>query len=334
MTHNIISQLKELISIPSPTGDCGDISMHIEAILRTHEAYAAEIVTNKRGHLRFSITGKNAVAPKLTWVGHADTLGVKVNKSCVAENGYAYAWLNAIGSLFLEDVLNKRVKFVLEHKEVTGTILPNNAGPHTGPKIKKKSALWSESEDGFFCRLDSTEALPEDAIGHLEPDFFVNDAGFIVSRHIDSKADVTVMLQVIQRWAEAGYVPPHPVDFVFNMDEEPGIATPMIADDTHTCIALEFIPTELGCKIDDLGVITKDGMAKSTPETVAKIVAAGIKNTYVVPKFGSDVTLAARAGATFNIATIGFGLDKSHGAERTHVRGIEKLVDFVAEFRL
>lgn len=334
MNTNIEALLEELIKIPSPTGMCGEISKFIRDKVHYVGFYADREAQNNRGHLRFSLPGKNPEAPKLTWVSHADTLGVKINHAYTADDGFVYAWLMPIGGLHIPDVINMRVIFPFQGRKFTGTVLFQDAGPHIDSALSCYHYALSSAHEGFLCRLDTHLALPKNTIGYLEPRYLRNDEGLIMSRHLDSKADVAVMLSVMLDWAKKTYMPPHPVDFVFNMDEEPGIATDMIAEDTDTCIALEFIPSELGCSIRDIGIIQQDEIAKSTPQIINLLQQEGIKNSYIVPRFGSDATLAVAKGATFNYATIGFGLDKSHGAERTHVCSLETLAAVVSNFTL
>ena len=79
-------------------------------------------------------------------------------------------------------------------------------------------------------------------------------------------------------------------------------------------------------------ICAKDSSGPYDYQMRQKLVQLAEKNDIpyqldIYPYYGSDGSAALRAGNDFRVALIGPGVAASHGAERTHQKGIEATID-------
>ena len=188
--------LKQLFAIPSPTGYTDPIVRFVTLEL---ERLGLEVELTRRGAIRAVRHGSRRKGARAI-VSHLDTLGAQVK--FIKDNGrLALVPIGHWSSRFAEGA---RATVLSENGGYRGTILPLKASGHTyNDEIDKLPIGWDYVE----LRVDALARSREDIdklgieIGDMiaidpQPEFL--DNGFIVSRHLDNKAGVAVMLAAIK----------------------------------------------------------------------------------------------------------------------------------------
>ena len=158
-----------------------------------------------------------------------------------------------------------------------------------------------------------------------QPEFF--DNGFIVSRHLDDKAGVAALLAAMKALKESGETPPVDTIFLFSISEEVGVGASSIL--THDIASMVAI---------DNGAVAPGQASRETGVTIAMGDMTGPFDFHLTRKlidlcrehdirhqrdhfehYRSDNASAIEGGADVRTALITFGIDASHGYERTHI---------------
>jgi putative aminopeptidase FrvX len=172
-----------------------------------------------------------------------------------------------------------------------------------------------------------------------QPEFM--DNGFIVSRHLDNKAGVAVMLAAIKAMMDA---PKPPVDiyWIFTIAEEVGQgAAAILLPDIASMVAVDNGTTAPGQNSAEFGVTI--AMADQTGpfdyHLTRKMVDLCTINDIRYQKdvfrfYRSDSASAVEAGADVRTALITFGVDASHGYERIHIHALRSLAELLTAYSL
>jgi putative aminopeptidase FrvX len=195
-SHYLTDQLKALLRIPSPTGYTDTIVRHV-----THELQrlGLRVELTRRGAIRALRQGSRRASARAI-VSHVDTLGAQVK--ALKPNGRLE--LVPIGHWSARFAEGARATIFADTGSYRGTILPLKASGHTfNDAVDSHPVGWPHVE----LRVD---ALSRDGrelarlgieVGDIvaidpQPEFL--DNGFIVSRHLDNKAGVAIMLAAIE----------------------------------------------------------------------------------------------------------------------------------------
>ncbi|MGE0627873.1 MAG: osmoprotectant NAGGN system M42 family peptidase [Hyphomicrobiaceae bacterium] len=333
-TDYLQRQLLALLNIPSPTGYTDTIVRHVCEEL---ERLGMDYEVTRRGAIRARLTGRQTAGGRAI-VSHLDTLGAQVKG--LKENGRLE--LVSIGTWSARFAEGARVTVFSEKGSYRGTILPLKASGHTfGEGVDSLPIGW----DYIELRVDASAKTLTDLhqlgieIGDYvaidpQPEFM--DNGFIVSRHLDNKAGVAVMLAAMKALMNAP-PPPVTVSWLFTIAEEVGHgAASILLPDIASMVAVDNGTSAPGQASSEFGVTI--AMADQTGpfdyHLTRKLVELCRTNDIRYQKdifrfYRSDSASALEAGADVRTALVTFGVDASHGYERIHMHALRSLAELL-----
>src|SRR5699024_4913475 len=187
--------IKDLVSIPSPSGFTGKVIRFVEDYLNKLQI---ETKRNRKGGLIATIPGENNKEHRML-TAHVDTLGAIVKE--IKSNGRLR--LDLIGGFTYHSIEGEYCKIhTTSGKEFTGTILMHQTSVH----VYKDANKAERNQENMEVRIDAKVENAEDIrlLGIEVGDFVSFDPrveetenGFIKSRHLDDKASVAILLQLI-----------------------------------------------------------------------------------------------------------------------------------------
>jgi peptidase M42 family hydrolase len=330
-------QLRALMAIPSPTGYTDTIVRHVCGEL---ERLGVGYDVTRRGAIRGRLKGATGAGARAV-VSHLDTLGAQV-KALKPNGRLALVPIGHWSARFAEGA---RTTIFTEKGVYRGTILPTKASGHTyGAEIDTLPVGWDYVElrvDAYSTSLDDLCRLGFE-VGDIvaidpQPEFL--DNGFIVSRHLDNKAGVAVMLAALKALTGG---PELPVDmfWLFTISEEVGHgAASILLPDVASMVAVDNGTSAPGQNSSEFGVtISMADMTGPfdfhlTRKLVELCKAHDIRYQKDVFKFyRSDSASAIEAGADVRTALATFGVDASHGYERIHMHALRSLAELLTAF--
>ena len=330
--------LKRLLAIPSPTGYT---DMIVRELSRSLDELGIAYELTRRGAVRAIIPGGKS-KPARAVISHLDTLGAMVKG--LKENGRLQ--LVPIGTWSARFAEGARCTIFSDKGSYRGTILPLKASGHTfNTDVDDQPVGWDHVE----LRVDAAARNRGD-LGRLgidigdtvaidpQPEFLEN--GFIVSRHLDNKAGVAVMLAAMEAVARAGVTPVVDTHWLFSIAEETGTgASGILIPDVASLITIDNGTTAPGQNSSEFGVTV--AMADETGpfdyHLTRKMVRLCRENEIRFQKdifkhYRSDSASAVQAGADVRTALITFGIDASHGYERIHMHALRSLAELVTAY--
>jgi peptidase M42 family hydrolase len=330
-------RLRELLRTPSPTGYTDSV---VRKTVEALDALGVEYDLTRRGAIRAKLPGRESRGARAL-VAHLDTLGAQVTR--LKENGRCA--LTSIGHWSARFAEGARVTVFTERGAYRGSILPLKASGHTfGEEVDRAPVGWDHVE----LRIDAYSKGPQDLdrlgvdVGDIvavdpQPEFLEN--GFIVSRHLDDKAGVAVLLAALKALRDA---PTPPVDayFIFTIAEEVGHgASSILIPDIASIIAVDNGTAAPGQSSDEFGVTLcmADMSGPFDYHLSRKLADLCRDNDIKLQKdvfrhYRSDSAAALEAGADVRHALICFGVDASHGYERIHMHALRSLAELVTAY--
>lgn len=168
-----------------------------------------------------------------------------------------------------------------------------------------------------------------------QPEFL--DNGFIVSRHLDNKAGVAVMLAALSALAASPHEAPVDIFLLFTIAEEVGHgAASILVPDIASLVAVDNGTSAPGQNSSEFGVTI--AMADQTGpfdfHLSRKLVELCRQNDIRYQKdvfryYRSDSASAVEAGGDVRTALVTFGVDASHGYERIHMHALRSLAELL-----
>ena len=323
--NNIVTTLKEILAINSPTGYTIEVISHLEKLF---SGLNIKLTKTNKGSLLVSFVDN----PELIVTGHIDTLGAMVKK--INDDGTLE--ITRIGGLELNSFEGEYVTVRnYNGKLFRGTFLLNNPASHVNKKINDTK----RSTENMSIRLDELVNSGEDIVklGINVGDFVFYDirfeyteSGFVKSRFLDDKACAAVMIELIKEYAAAGKKPN--CGFYFSNYEEVGHGSCVgIPDSAKELLVLDMAVIGEGCagREDKLSICVKDSTGPYDFTMTNKLRELAIKNkidfvTDIYPYYGSDGSAALAAGYDVRVGLIGPGVSASHGVERTHEKALDE----------
>ena len=337
-TEYLTEQLKALLRIPSPTGYTDTVVRHVAQEL---ERLGLKVELTRRGAISALRQGSRRASARAV-VSHLDTLGAQVKR--LKENGRLE--LVPIGHWSARFAEGARCMIFSDAGTYRGTILPLKASGHTyNEEIDTLPVGWEYVE----MRID---ALSRDAtelhklgieIGDTvsidpQPEFL--DNGFIVSRHLDNKAGVALMLAAIKAMEDSGTATPVDTHWLFTIAEEVGVgAASILTPDIASMLAVDNGTSAPGQNSSEFGVTV--AMADQTGpfdyHLTKKLVRLCQDEDIRYQKdifryYRSDSASAIEAGHDVRTALITFGVDASHGYERIHMHALRSLAELITAY--
>lgn len=333
-TDYLKSQLFELLNIPSPTGYTDTIVRYVCTEL---EALGVEYDLTRRGAIRARLSGRQTAGARAI-VSHVDTLGAQVK--ALKDNGRLE--LVPIGTWSARFAEGARTTIFTETGTYRGTVLPLKASGHTyGDEVDTAPIGWQHIElrvDAYARNAADLERLGF-AVGDIvgvdpQPEFL--DNGFIVSRHLDNKAGVAIMLAALKALKD---VPPPPVQmfWLFTIAEEVGSgAASILLPDVASLVSVDNGTSAPGQSSSEFGVTI--AMADQTGpfdyHLTRKLI--GLCRSHdirfsrdIFRYYRSDSASAIEAGEDVRTALVTFGVDASHGYERIHIHALRSLAELL-----
>ena len=326
-----------MLRIPSPTGYTDAI---VRYVCEQLEEIGVSYELTRRGAIRARLPGESASGARAI-VSHLDTLGAQV--SSLKTNGrLAVVPIGTWSARFAEGA---RVTIFASEGSYRGTILPPKASGHAfGDKVDTAPIGWEQVElrvDAHSDHRTQLEALGID-VGDMvaidpQPEFLEN--GFVVSRHLDNKAGVAVMLATLKEMV-TGPRPPVDIFWLFTVAEEVGHgAAAILLPDIASLVTVDNGTTAPGQNSAEFGVTI--AMADQTgpfdyhltKKMVELCKSSGIAfQKDVFRHYRSDSASAIEAGADVRTCLVTFGVDASHGYERIHMHALRSLAELLTVY--
>lgn len=330
--------LEDLLQIPSPTGMTDAAVVYVCNEL---DELGIPFELTRRGAIRADLKGKRA-SPDRAIVTHVDTLGAII-KGFHSANGWPR--ISPVGSWSARFAEGARCTVYSDNdKRTTGTILPLKASGHTyGDEIDTQPCSW----DNLELRLDARVSSEEDVRGiginvgdmiaiHTLPYFAPN--GFICSRHLDNKAGVAAKLAATKAVIKNEVNLPMDCHLLFTISEEVGVgASHVLHGDVAELLSVDngtIASVQYTC---DYGVTIamQDSTGPFDWHLTRSLINVckkyGIEHSRdVFNHYRSDSAAALEAGNDIRTALVCFGLDASHGYERTHMDSLHGLARLLA----
>nr|WP_246521713.1 M42 family metallopeptidase [Ornithinibacillus massiliensis] len=327
--------IKQLVSIPSPTGFTANVIQYTEDFLQKLDVKTKRI---RKGGLLATIPGANDQEHRFL-TAHVDTLGAMVKE--VKSNGRLK--LDLIGGFPYNYVEGEYCKIHTSSGSVlTGTILMHQTSVHVYRNTGKTERNQDNMEVRIDAEVDNAEAVRDIGIEvgdfvSFDPRVELTDNGFIKSRHLDDKASVAILLQVIKRLKEENITLPYTTHFLISNNEEIGYG----GNSNITPETVEYLAVDMGAMGDGqstdeytVSICVKDASGPYHYGLRQRLVQLAEKHAIgykldIYPYYGSDASAAIKSGHDIVHGLIGPGIDSSHAFERTHEKSLintEKLV--------
>ena len=330
----MIEILRELESVPSPSGFTHHLISHLEE--KAKKAGLPGRRTNK-GALFVSAHPQ----PELVIAGHIDTLGAMV-KGINADGTLA---ITQIGGLLLPSFESGYITlFTTQGKSFRGTLLLNNPAAH----VNNEAGKIERKPDNMHIRLDAEVSRKEDTekLGIQIGDFICFDAcfeytntGFVKAHFLDDKAGSSAMFDAMLTLGKETLAK-RPVAFFFSNFEEVGHgACAGLPDSMKELLVVDMGVVGKGVAGDEtsVSICVKDSSGPYDYDMRCRLADLAKKKKIpykldVFPFYGSDGSVALRAGYNIRVGLIGPGVSASHGKERTHLKGLEATRDLILAY--
>lgn len=329
--------LFELLRTPSPSGRT-DAVMQIIGDRLTELGIPMRLT--RRGLLRATLAGETDDTSRAVVV-HADTIGCMVKR--LKENGRLEVVPVGTHSARFAEGAHVTV-FVDDVTQIyTGTVLPlKSSGHNFGEDVDTQGVGWHQVE----IRIDEPASTRQDLIdlGIQVGDFVALDAapqltpnGFVKSRHLDDKAGVAACLAAVKALLDHGAVLPVTAYLLVTIGEEVGMgATHGLDERVAELVAVDNAVVSDGqeSREDTVNIGMLDSTGPFDYHLTRRLIRLCEEQQVpyrrdVYRFYRSDAAPAIESGLECRAALIGFGVDSSHGHERTHVDGIRRLAELL-----
>lgn len=329
MANSIFETISQLTQINSPSGNAQKaidyVASHAQKL-----GYQTEI-TNK-GALIITVKGSNEQQQRCI-TAHVDTLGAMVKE--IKEDGRLA--LSLIGGFHFNAIEGEYCEIETSNGQTyTGTICMHETSVH----VYRNNNEIPRDDEHMEVRLDekvNSQAETEDlgiAVGDFvsfDPRTVVTQSGYIKSRHLDDKASVAMIMELLEKLKADNTTLPHTTQFYISNNEEIGYGANASIDDE----IVEYIAFDMGALGDGqtsdeytVSICAKDSSGpyhKALREhlvNLCKINDIPYK-VDIYPYYNSDASAALRAGANIRHGLFGAGIESSHAMERTHIESLE-----------
>lgn len=328
-TENTMKLLTDLVSIPSPSGNTNEVITFVEKFLSKLQI---ETKRNHKGGLIATIEGNDTSRHRIL-TAHVDTLGAMVKE--IKANGRLR--IDLIGGFKYNSIEGEYCLIeTISGKKFTGTILMHQTSVH----VYKDAGKAERNQENMEIRIDEKVHNAEDirALGievgdfvSFDPRVEVTASGFIKSRHLDDKASVAILLQLIKQLKTESIPLPYTTHFLISNNEEIGYG----GNSNLTPETVEYLAVDMGAMGDGqqtdeytVSICVKDASGPYHYELRKKLVRLAEENNIeykldIYPFYGSDASAAIRSGHDIVHGLIGPGIDSSHAFERTHQSSID-----------
>jgi peptidase M42 family hydrolase len=327
----MVDTLLALLQTPSPSGRTDAVMQVIGDIF---DDFGVPFSLTRRGALTAELAGKSPTIDRAVVV-HSDTIGCMVRR--LKDNGRLE--LVPVGTFSARFAAGARVRIFIDDPDefITGTVMPLKSSGHAfGDEIDTQPTDWEHVEVRIDRKVSSRDDLVR--LGLQIGDFValitspeLTADGFIVSRHLDGKAGVAIALALAKNFSENKVVLPHSTTIMVTITEEvghgashglPADVAELISVDNAVCA-----PGQHSLE-DGVTIPMADMHGPFDYHLTRKLCRLAEEREIpfardVFRYYRSDAAAAIEAGANTRAALVGFGLDGSHGWERTHIDSLE-----------
>ncbi|WP_409305151.1 M42 family metallopeptidase [Peribacillus sp. SCS-155] len=337
-TEDIVSYIKDLVSIPSPSGYTEQAIAYTASFMEKH---GVEYQITNKGALLASIKGKDDGKHRFL-TAHVDTLGAMVKEI----KGSGRLRLTNIGGFRWNSAEGEYCKIHTSSGKVyTGTILINQTSVHVyknaGDAKRDETTIEVRIDEAVHSRAE-TEALGI-SVGDFvsfEPRVEETESGFIKSRHLDDKASVGILLHLIDLIQQNKISLKYTTHFLISNNEEIGYGgNSNIPNETIEYIAVDMGAIGEGQATDEFSVsiCAKDASGPYNYKLREHLVSLAKENQVdykvdIYPYYSSDASAAINAGHDVLHGLIGPGIDASHAFERTHVSSLKHTASLLLHY--
>jgi peptidase M42 family hydrolase len=333
----MIDTLLALLQTPSPSGRTDAVMQLIGDVF---DDLGVPFTLTRRGALTAELPGKSETTDRAIVV-HADTIGCMVR--ALKDNGRLE--LIPVGTFSARFATGARVRIFSDDPDefITGTVMPLKASGHAfGDEIDTQRTEWEDVEVRIDRKVSTRADL--ERLGLNVGDFValitapeLTADGFIVSRHLDGKAGVAVALALARAVCSQHIELPHRTTIMVTITEEVGHgASHGLPPDVAELISVDNAVCAPGQhSIEDGVTIPMADMHGPFDYHLTRKLCR-IARERDIPHardvfryYRSDAAAAIEAGAETRAALVGFGLDGSHGWERTHIESLEAVYNLL-----
>ena len=335
--------LVRMMRTPSPTGRTDQIMQLIGEQLTE---LGLHFDLTRRGVIVAEYPGESGPAgPDRTIVVHGDTIGCMVRQ--LKENGrLAIVPVGTHSARFAEGARVTIFVDDLEQGFYTGTVLPLLASGHRyGDEVDTQGVSWEQIEVRVDEDVQNAADLAD--LGIHVGDFVALDAtpeitasGYVKGRHLDDKAGVAAALGAFKALRDHDMSIPVNAHLLITISEEVGLgATHGVDEQVAELVSIDVAIVAPGQASTEhtVNIAMQDSSGPFDYHLARRLASLaeehGIDHHRDVYGFyRSDTASALQAGAQTRAALIGFGIDASHGHERTHLDGIRRTAELVAVY--
>jgi putative aminopeptidase FrvX len=324
-----IQLIEKLVSIPSPSGNTNGVIKFVENFLTELHV---DTKRNRKGGLIATIPGKDISNHRML-TAHVDTLGAMVKE--IKPSGRLK--LDLIGGFKFNAIEGEYCQIqTATGQTYSGTILMHQTSVH----VYKDAGKAERNQDNMEVRIDEKVHSVDEvrALGIEVGDFVSFDPrvqvlsnGYIKSRHLDDKASVGILLQLIKQIQQDKIELPYTTHFLISNNEEIGYG----GNSNITPETVEYLAVDMGAMGDGqttdeytVSICAKDASGPYNYTLRKNLVKLAVENKIdykldIYPFYASDATAAIRSGHDIVHGLIGPGIDSSHAYERTHISSID-----------
>ena len=330
--------LLRLLGIHSPTGYTDPI---VREVCEELERLGIPYEITRRGAIRATLAGRS-YSPDRAVVTHLDTLGAMVHR--LLPNGRL--GVVPVGNWSARFAEGARISLYTDKTVYRGTMLPLKASGHVyDEEVDRQPVSW----DNLELRIDedATDREDLDRLGIQPGDFVGVDArpeflpnGYLNARHLDDKAGVAAMLAAAKTIAERKSELPVECHFLFTISEEVGSgASAVLHGDVAEMVSVDNGTVGPGQNSFEKGVTIT--MADSTGPFDYHLTHHLLNlcqrfrlshQRDVFRYYRCDSASALEAGNDIRTALVAFGVDSSHGYERTHMSSLTSIAQLLVAY--
>lgn len=326
---DILQTIKTLTEINSPSGDTEEAIHYVKQ--KVDDLGFQTQLTNKEA-LLITVPGKNNDVQRCI-TAHVDTLGAMVKE--IKENGRLI--IELIGGFTYNAIEGEYCESKTDSGQIySGTICLHETSVH----VYRNNHEIPRDKEHMEIRIDEITNSAEETkqlgieVGDFvsfDPRTEITSSGFIKSRHLDDKASVGMILELLNKIKNENIELPHTTQFYISNNEEIGYgANASISEKIVEFIALDMGALGDGQTSDEytVSICAKDASGpyhkglKSHLINLCKINDIPYK-VDIYPYYSSDASAALKAGADIRHGLFGAGIESSHAMERTHITSIE-----------
>lgn len=327
--QEVVSLIKELVTIPSPSGYTRDAIVYLKSYL---QEVGIETTETNKGTLVATIKGKDDTKQRML-TAHVDTLGAIVKE--VKKNGRLK--IDLIGGFSFHSIEGDYVQIhKMDGTTVSGTVVMHQSSVH----VYKEARTAERNQKNMEVRIDESVHTDLDTkelgiqVGDFisfSPRFEQTESGFVKSRHLDDKASVALLLRLLKQLKEENIMPEQTLHVLFSNNEEIGYGgNASIPQEVVEYVAVDMGAIGDGQQSDEFtaSICVKDGSGPYHYGLRKHFVQLCEENEIpfkldIYPFYASDASAAIKAGHDLVHGLIGPGIEGSHSMERTHLSSLE-----------